>query len=123
METGARDTTAAAAAMIGPMHPRDETDTEKPTEDRQGEEEDPFADYDSEKEEDKRMDDGGGSRGDSVEFAGNPAKEMCRHVISTEGESGSETCRWTPVQCGAWFWGVLRIRIRDVTTHSSPHWI
>jgi hypothetical protein len=81
METG--------AAMIGPLHPRDETATEKPTEDRHSEEEDPFADYDSEREEDKRMDDGGGSRGDSVEFAGNPAKEMCRHVISTEGESGS----------------------------------
>jgi hypothetical protein len=71
------------------MHPRDETAMERPLDDHRGEEEDPFADYDSEKEEDRRMDDGGRSGGDSAEFAGNPAKEICRHVISTEGQSGS----------------------------------
>ncbi len=72
-----------------PMHPRDETAMDRPRDAHMGEEEDPFADYNSEREEDRRMEDGGRSGGESAEYAGNPAKEMCRHVISTEGESGS----------------------------------
>jgi hypothetical protein len=66
------------------MMPRDETVNAF-------EEEDPFAfaDSDNEKGEEKATDAGGGSVADSTEFAGNPGKEMCHHVISTEGYSGS----------------------------------
>jgi hypothetical protein len=70
--------------MSPPMRPRDETVNAF-------EEEDPFAfaDSDNEKGEEKTTDAGGGSVADSTEFAGKPGKEMCHHVISTEGYSGS----------------------------------
>jgi hypothetical protein len=64
MDAGARETSAAAAAMSAHMHPRDETVADK-------DETDPFA----------------GSEDDvsSEEYAENPGKAMAKHVIS-EGE-------------------------------------
>jgi hypothetical protein len=65
------------------MKPRDETVNAS-------EEEDPFAFADSDTEKgEKTTEAGGGSVADSTEFAENPGKEMCHHVISTEGYSGS----------------------------------
>jgi hypothetical protein len=68
MDTGARETPAAAAAMSGHTHPRDETVTDR-------DETDPFA----------------GSEDDasSVEYADNPGKAMATHVIS-KGEEEEE---------------------------------
>jgi hypothetical protein len=64
MDTGACETSAAAAAMKTNMHPRDETLADK-------DETDPFA--------------GSGDEASSEDYADNPGKAMAKHVIS-EGE-------------------------------------
>jgi hypothetical protein len=69
MDTGARETPAAAAAMSRHMHPRDETVTDR-------EETDPFA--------------GSEDEASSAEFADNPGKAMATHVISEEVMDNTE---------------------------------
>jgi hypothetical protein len=69
MDTGARETPAAAAAMSRHMHPRDETVTDR-------EETDPFA--------------GSEDEVSSAEFADNPGKAMSTHVISEEVMDNTE---------------------------------
>jgi hypothetical protein len=69
MDTGARETPAAAAAMSRHMHPRDETVTDR-------EETDPFA--------------GSEDKASSAEFADNPGKAMATHVISEEVMDNTE---------------------------------
>jgi hypothetical protein len=64
MDTGARETSAAAAAMKTNIHPRDETLADK-------DETDPFA--------------GSGDEASSEDYADNPGKAMAEHIIS-EGE-------------------------------------
>jgi hypothetical protein len=68
MDTGAHETSAAAAAMSRDVHPRDETVTDR-------DETDPFA-----RSEDEAS---------SAEYADNPGKVMATHVIS-EGEDEEE---------------------------------
>ncbi len=69
MDTGARETPAAAAAMSRHMHPRDETVTDR-------EETDPFA--------------GSEDEASSAEFTDNPGKAMATHVISEEVMDNTE---------------------------------
>jgi hypothetical protein len=72
MDTGARETPAAAAAMKSHIHPRDETLADK-------DETDPFA--------------GSEDEACSEDYADNPGKAMAKHVISEGEEEVSDTSK------------------------------
>ena len=70
MDTSARETSAAAAAMIHPLNPEDAPAAGN-------NETDPFA--------------GSGDEASSEEYADNPGKQMAKHVISGDEEDGNSS--------------------------------
>ena len=70
MDTSARETSAAAAAMIHPLNPEDAPAAGN-------DETDPFA--------------GSGDEASSEEYADNPGKQMAKHVISGDEEDGNSS--------------------------------
>ena len=70
MDTSARETSAAAAAMIHPLNPEDAPAAGN-------DETDPFA--------------GSEDEASSEEYADNPGKQMAKHVISGDEEDGNSS--------------------------------